>query len=183
MRREQLIPNTVKSVGQTTVELLIGGAEKRSGYTVTISRLDYERVANLHWHVQRMRGVLCVRASVVREGRRTSIGMGNFILAKRGHVTHKNEDPLDFRRENISAKSSLRSTKYKGVFRRRNKYEASIQMGGQPRYIGLFDTAEQAAVAYDKVADQLGRETNFEVSYVQEATTEGADGRTCASSA
>lgn len=53
--------------------------------------------------------------------------------------------------------------RYKGVQRKKNgKYQAQIRVDRNTvKHLGYFDTAEQAARAYDEAATDLGRRTNF----------------------
>jgi hypothetical protein len=49
------------------------------------------------------------------------------------------------------------STGYWGVSRKkgRTKYQAIVKVGGKTHFIGCFQTAEEAARAYDAAASQL----------------------------
>jgi len=81
-------------------------------------------------------------------------------------IDHINGNGLDNRRENLrictysqnnmnhGPSIKRRSSPYRGVVfnKKRNKYEAHIKIGGKMTYIGLFSTAKEAAVAYNKMA-------------------------------
>lgn len=78
-------------------------------------------------------------------------------------VGTKNGDKLDCRLENIiyrsrSVASRQRKTSsktgYTGVYREHNRYRAVISIRGKSIHIGMFDTAEEAAAAYNKVSKE-----------------------------
>ena len=80
------------------------------------------------------------------------------------HVDHINHNKLDNRRKNLrvcnrkqnqgnSRKQSNNKTGFKGVFRSPNgKFIAQAKIDLKSIHIGTFETAEEAAKAYDKVA-------------------------------
>ncbi|MBL7805206.1 MAG: hypothetical protein JNL02_15815 [Saprospiraceae bacterium] len=76
-------------------------------------------------------------------------------------VGAKNGNKLDCRLENLvyrsrSAASRQRRTTsgtgYTGVYKEHNRYRAVISINGKSVHIGMFDTAEEAAAAYNKVS-------------------------------
>lgn len=92
-------------------------------------------------------------------------------------VDHIDGDGLNCQDENLRvcsrsensrnfAKTKRNTTGFKGVGRSGRKFEANIRSNGVLLYIGTFDTAEDAARAYDDIARKLHGEfarLNFEV--------------------
>ena len=62
---------------------------------------------------------------------------------------------LDVEPKNKNIKRS--STGYKGVSKNRGKYMTQISINGKRKTIGRFDTAIQAALAYDQAAIKVGK--------------------------
>lgn len=83
-------------------------------------------------------------------------------------VSSVNGDKLDCRLENLtfrarSTASRLRKTYnltgYTGVYPERNRFRAIISINGQQVHLGMFDTPEEAAAAYNRASrEHLGEE-------------------------
>lgn len=75
-------------------------------------------------------------------------------------VDHINHDTLDNRKENLRNVTQSQNvintgfqknntTGRKGVMVAKNKYQAQIRRNGKTMYLGIFDTVEEAGLAYD----------------------------------
>ena len=73
--------------------------------------------------------------------------------------------------------SSITSTGYKGVHADRSRFRAEHRMGGKQVYLGTFDTAVEAAVAYARAVGQAeaagAAEEGDEVGGEEEGGEEG----------
>jgi hypothetical protein len=85
-------------------------------------------------------------------------------LQKGLYVVHLNGDRLDCRVKNLAwcSRAELNrishfksETGYKGVRKEKNRYRATIYFNKQSIHIGMFATAEEAADAYNRKADEL----------------------------
>lgn len=133
-----------------------------SGAIALVDDVDAELVLAHRWYFDGKYAA----ANVVVDGRRTKVRMHRLLLSPPGGVSidHANRDKLDNRRANLrlcttsqnlanSGRRSGNGSGYKGVswHREAKKWQAHIQKGRQ-FHLGLFESAETAARAYDAAA-------------------------------
>lgn len=143
------------------------------GLQCLIDKADAPLVLNRKWKARRGINTWYAQATIyLKGGKYTTIQMHRVILGAGpgGVVDHKDGNGLNNTRENIrictkqqnNRKRFLRkdsSTGFKGVTRHWNKWRAKILVNSKQRHIGLFDTPELAAAAYDVAAiEEFGRE-------------------------
>jgi hypothetical protein len=91
------------------------------------------------------------------------------LLITEGIPEHKNNNGLDNRRSNLRSATQQQnmwnrkgqkntSSVYKGVTKRKEKWEASIKIEGKYKYLGLFEKESEAATAYNMAALRHFRE-------------------------
>ena len=125
-----------------------------------IDAADYPLVKDCRWHAHKGRnGRLYARSSNRRDA--ASILMHALILGK--NADHIDNDGLNNRRENLRPASHSEnsrnrgvkvnhSTGFKGVFLNRKRFRAQIKVDGKNHELGSFDTAVEAARAYNEAA-------------------------------
>jgi hypothetical protein len=91
----------------------------------------------------------------------------HIMNAKKGEmIDHKNRDPLDNTRENLRLCTSAQNAqnrakrcdskqRYKGAYKKKNRYVAVISIDGKKKHLGSFLTEKEAAEAYNKKAIEI----------------------------
>ena len=142
------------------------------GYKTIIDDVDAD-LANYNWHTLTT-GSRHVYATRVQDKKR--ILLHRVILARKlgkplprkMKADHINRNGLDNRRDNLrlathgqnmanSKRKSNATSAYRGVRQRKSngKWRAQISVGGKNLHIGYYDTAEEAALAWNQAARKL----------------------------
>jgi hypothetical protein len=135
---------------------------------------DFERLSQMKWHAlyNKNNESFYAHHSVYRKGKSpTVVRMHRYVLGNidsRLKVDHKNGNTLDNRKENLricntvengrnrTKKNKLNTSGYRGVSKVKNStlkiWVAKLFINGKSKHVGSFETAEEAAKAFDKAA-------------------------------
>lgn len=136
------------------------------GYVALVDDEDFDAVSKFKWQALVQRRMVYAYRSVSGEGgRKTTVYLHRDIAgaAKGELVDHKNRNGLDCRKHNLRVCSRTQnnrnrtsvvgsSSKYLGVRKAGSAWEARINVGGAPIYLGRFADEQSAARAYDSAA-------------------------------
>ena len=138
------------------------------GYEAIIDAVDIEKVTGRNWYAIRDHRSARVSAatSVVADGKKQTIYMHRVVLpADDLMVDHANGEALDNRRANLRVATPSQNTAnchahiknksgMKGIWydAKRGVFVANIGVGGKKKHIGRYQTADEAANAYDLAA-------------------------------
>jgi len=140
-----------------------------NGLFATVDAADYKKLSKYQWHASPHGRT--VYASCCTGGR--VVYMHRMIMRPRqGYVVdHIDGNGLNNRRCNLrvctrrqnQANQGPRggSSRFAGVYRHKNKWEAAIRCRGKRYYLGLFDDEVQAAKARDRKAYELHGERAY----------------------
>jgi hypothetical protein len=147
----------------------------QNGLVALVSDVDLERCRQHKWRADsnNASGKPYVRTTPTINGKTVTIYLHRFIvkgiielLPGTVKVDHRNNDTLDCQRSNLRVathnqnnfnRAGFGLSGYKGVTRERRYWRARITFNEVSTHLGYFETAVQAAVAYDKAAhDRFG---------------------------
>jgi hypothetical protein len=142
------------------------------GEITLVDAEDYEYLSQWGWYKD---GTGYASMSITEDGKQRIYFLHRVIMVRVCDITgkvidHINGDRLDNRKENLRAVSNAEnlqnvhnkrkgcSSKYFGVWydKGRQNWYAHIMKNYRKYYIGRFDTELEAAIAYNKKAEELG---------------------------
>lgn len=128
---------------------------------------DYEPLSRFKWSACKNRNTYYARREgATTDGRRTTFYMHREILGKVHLIDHRDGNGLNNTRENLRAatvgkngqnrrQQRNNTSGFKGVCRCGSKWRAQITADGKWYHLGLFESPELAACAYNTAAQEL----------------------------
>lgn len=140
-----------------------------NGKVAFVDDEDFSKVSSFKWYFNNG----YARARWREDGRERSIYMHRLVLGVKGFaiVDHINRNPLDNRKANLRLATKAQNSwnrrapctnasGYKGVSfsKASQKWAAEIKLNGRKFFVGLYATAEHAAIAADAAAVVLQKQ-------------------------
>jgi hypothetical protein len=145
------------------------GGKKAAGRVALVDDEDYELVMQYRWHVREQRSPSGIAwgpyATAGMPGDHSTKVFMHKLLTGWPLTDHRDGNGLNNQRSNLRPATHVqnsqnrrpwagRSSQHKGVswHRRAGKWRADITVNGKIRYLGLFESEENAARAYTEAA-------------------------------
>ena len=133
-----------------------------------IDEVDYIAIKNYRWYAVKDRNKFYAKTTLPNPRKRITLKLHRLLLPNAICVDHKNGSGLDTRRLNIREASRSNNSHnrsqainntigYKGVYKDKDtpKWKAAIGFNGKLKHIGVFNTPQEAAYAYNCAATLL----------------------------
>lgn len=128
-----------------------------NGGVALVDDEDFESVCLHRWTLHKGYVSTCIN----RRRRK----LHQILIPDRNLLDHRNGNKLDNRRENLreatnqqnvwNSKARPGSSSFKGVSRTDGRWGAKIKRDGKSKSLGSYATEEEAALAYDRAAEEL----------------------------
>ena len=140
------------------------------GKVALVDEEDFERANQFNWYAAKAKsGLWYARRNItVGKGKQKTQRLHQFLMPDISQIDHKDGDGLNCQRKNLRPATSVqnqanqkkqtgRSSKFKGVnfHKVTGLWQANICKHQRQIYLGVFQTEEQAAQAYDRKAVEL----------------------------
>lgn len=141
-----------------------------TGGTTLVDDDVFEWASKFNWHAGKRKNTTYAIRTIKRKGKTFKILLHREILQapKDLQVDHRDGEGLNNLRENLRLATSAqnkynmhnrrkgKTSRFKGVMRHHTapKWMARIQTAGSVKYLGLFESEEDAARVYDQAARQ-----------------------------
>ena len=168
---EKSQPNDVIALPDARIGIVIDSS-KYGQHVAVIDAADYASVAGYRWRLQvnpRRHTPYAIATAIREDGARATVYLHRLVVPGVEQVDHIDGDGLRNTRDNLRAVTNtvnqrnarLRKTNtsgFRGVnwHKRGRRWVAQISVDGAMRYLGLFDTAVEAAKAWLTAAEDVG---------------------------
>lgn len=163
---ELVLENSREVAGRVVAAKVSRSDARRAGVPkADLSDLRRRRFSGTGWRLTMQNG----RRYATKRGPDGSTSYLHRLVSRVGlgvRVKFRNGDPLDCRRPNLESRDDVPRSqggiRYRGVTedkgRGARRFRARLDHEGKSRYLGRFETAEEAAERYDEEARKMGLE-------------------------